>query len=183
MNKLLSLSKATKLSMLILTGAAFTTVATIDNVSESTAYFTANTSTAGDKLGTGKLQIELAEGESVGSQFVISDLVPGDYVERDVTVKNTGNVAFDYKVSVLKGTNTSPLWSDVANGLQIQINNGTMSSVNNFVQNNVVTIPAGGTSTMKVKIMLPATADNTFQNQTQDLKLTFTATSKEGAKR
>jgi len=49
----------------------------------------------------------------------VTNLVPGDTMNRTVTITNTGNAGFTYSGAISAVANTI-LWSDLTNGLQIQ---------------------------------------------------------------
>ncbi|MDQ6858846.1 MAG: hypothetical protein M3Z65_07615, partial [Chloroflexota bacterium] len=48
----------------------------------------------------------------------VGDLVPGDTMDRTITVQNTGSLAFRYTVSLAQTASTA-LWTDTSDGLQV----------------------------------------------------------------
>src|SRR5258705_3440092 len=54
---------------------------------------------------------------NAGDLVNVTNLVPGDTMNRTVTITNTGNVGFTYVGAISAVANTS-LWSDTTNGLQ-----------------------------------------------------------------
>ncbi|WP_080845810.1 TasA family protein [Cytobacillus gottheilii] len=176
------MNKTKKLSLLIFSSMTVIAFILVQSVSQSTAYFTANTANAGDQINTGNLALALGDGESVTSPFTVNNFVPGDYIERTFTVNNTGSVDFSLDVSSA-GTDQSVLWSDETKGLQITINDGPAMPISKLEKEMVGNVLASGLTTVKVKIQLPVEADNEFENKAQNFQLIFTAASIEGVKR
>jgi hypothetical protein len=116
----------------------------------------------------------------------LSNLVPGDTANRTVTITNTGNVGMTYTAAISATANTV-LWSDTTNGLRVTVKRGATSLYSGPLKNMAVaaspTIAAAGTDTLTFDFSLPTTADNTFQNLTQDFTITYTATQLSGTAR
>jgi len=161
-----------------------------------------STTTASQAVAAGSVVIALAApGATNTLNTAVTDLLPGDKVERLATLANTGtsdlnNVTLNTAAS---GT-PSALTIDVTNGLQLTIENcstpwagvagaytcgGTKTTVLAAAPiitgtAKTLTLPtaltAGNTDNLKVITALPATADNGFQNLTSTIGFTFTAT-------
>lgn len=108
-------------------------------------------------------------------------LVPGDTIDRTITVKNSGTLGFKYAVSATQ-TASSPLWTDTTYGLQLTIAafdgtvryNGPLSGLGSLPSSTV--LAPGDTELLRYTFALPAGAPNSFQGLVQDLTLVFTAT-------
>lgn len=114
----------------------------------------------------------------------ITNLVPGDTANRSVTITNTGNAGFTYSAAISATANTL-LWSDTTNGLQVTVKRGATVLYTGALKNMVVaasgTIAAAGTDTLTYDFSFPSAAGNTFQNLSQDLTITYTATQLAGS--
>jgi hypothetical protein len=110
----------------------------------------------------------------------LADLIPGDSLDRTITVKNAGGLDFKYTVSATQTTST-PLWTDTTNGLQLTVRttlgavlySGPLSGLG-FLAGPTVLTP-GSTETLTYTVAFPASAPNAFQGLNQDLTLVFTA--------
>lgn len=111
----------------------------------------------------------------------LGDVVPGDTIDRTITVKNTGTLGFRYAVSATQ-TATTLLWTDPTNGLQLTVSasggtvlyRGPVSGLGSLASATV--LAPGDTELLRYTFALPAGAPNTFQGLLQDLTLVFTAT-------
>jgi spore coat-associated protein N len=163
--------------------------------------FTSTTS-ASQAVASGNVTIALAAPGATNTLNVpVTDLLPGDKVERLATLANTGtsnlnNVTLN---TAPNGTATA-LTTDGTKGLQLTIENcstawtGTAGAYTCAPGSTVVlasgpiitgsektlTLPtaltAGATDNLKVITTLPATADNTFQHLNSTIDFAFTAT-------
>jgi len=110
----------------------------------------------------------------------LTDLVPGDSVDRTITVLNTGTLAFRYAVSASQTASTA-LWTDPTLGLQLTVRTsggavlyaGPLSGLG--VLAGPTTLAPGGTELLRYTFDFPASASNTFQGLVQDLTLVFDA--------
>jgi hypothetical protein len=172
--------------------------------------FTDSTTPMNTTVGTGALSINLAQpGGVVAIPVTTSGFVPGDSISRAVNLINDGGSALG-SVSVVSAV-TSPatvLTTDTINGLQLAIKgcsvawtqggtptaptyacSGTERSIvsgpaaTGAALVNPASLAAGGVDNLVFTITLPATADNTFQNKTASLSLTFTAAQRTGTAR
>jgi len=123
---------------------------------------------------------------NAGDLVNISNLVPGDTMNRTVTITNTGNVGFTYVGSISAVANTL-LWSDTTNGLQVTVKRGATTLYTGALKNMSIpasgTIAAGATDTLTFDFSFPSAAGNTFQTLSQDFTVTYTATQLAGAAR
>ena len=121
-----------------------------------------------------------------GDLVNVTNLVPGDTMNRTVVITNTGNVGFTYTASISAVANTL-LWSDLTNGLQVTVLRGATTLYTGALKNMTLaasgTIAAGGTDTLTYNFSFPSTAGNTFQTLSQDFTITYTATQLAGAAR
>lgn len=161
---------------------------------QSSAVFTATTTSAANQFATASLVISTDKPGTVAANtlVIVSNLVPGDTAQRAVVVTNSGGTAFTYAVASTLVAPSTLLWSDSANGLQVtayrcgctlaanQVYSGALSALSIPASG---TIAAAGSETLTFVFSLPATADNTFQNLTQGFSLTYTATQLAGTAR
>ncbi|HYL51910.1 MAG TPA: TasA family protein [Acidimicrobiia bacterium] len=121
---------------------------------------------------------------NAGDLVNVTNLVPGDTMNRTVIITNTGNVGFTYTASISAVANTL-LWSDTTNGLQVTVLRGATTLYTGALKNMTLaasgTIAAGGTDTLTYNFTFPSTAGNTFQTLSQDFTVTYTATQLAGS--
>jgi hypothetical protein len=172
--------------------------------------FTDSTTPMNTTVDTGTLSINLAQpGGVVAIPVSTTGFVPGDSMSRAVNLINDGGSALG-SVSVISSV-TSPasvLTTDTINGLQLSIKgcsvawtqggtptaptyacSGTERSIvsgpaaTSATLANPASLAAGGVDNLVFTIALPASADNTFQNKSASLSLTFTAAQRTGIAR
>jgi spore coat-associated protein N len=166
------------LSALVLIGLTVTS-------DKSGASFTATTTNPGNQFGSATLA--MSNDKSAAASLVsISNMVPGDTATRAVTISNSGTVGFTYTAAISATANTV-LWSDTTNGLQVLVKRGATTLYTGALKNMSLaaspTIAASSTDALAFTFSLPTTADNAFQNLTQDFTITYTATQLSGAAR
>ena len=170
--------------------------------------FTSTTSASTD-VSSGTVAIALgASGAGNRLSVAATGLVPGDTVQRAVTLTNAaGNQA----LAGIKLTTTAPVTSilntDPALGLQLTIDtcsvpwteagtapaytytcSGTTNSVlasravigTDLSLANLTSVAANKTDNLRVTLTLPTGADNTFQAQNSTINLSFTGTQRSG---
>ena len=149
------------------TGASFTATSTnpTNTVNAATLTMSNNKPNAGDLVN-------------------VTNLVPGDTMNRTVVITNSGNVNFTYVASVSAVANTL-LWSDLTYGLQVSVKRGVTVLYTGALKNLALaasgTIAPAGTDTLTYDFTFPATAGNTFQSLNQDFTVTYTATQLAGS--
>ena len=77
------------------------------------------------------------------------------------------------------GTAQAPTYT--CSGTETQVGSGPV--VSNMALPGAAALNAGGTDYLTFSIALPVTADNTFQNKSASLSLTFTGTQRTGSAR
>jgi hypothetical protein len=154
-------------------------------VGTSTATFTATATNPTNTFSSATLTMS-SNKPNAGDLVSVTHLVPGDTANRTVTISNTGNVGFTYTAAISATANTL-LWSDTTNGLQVTVKRGSTVLYTGALKNLALaasgTIAAGATDTLTYDFTFPTTADNTFQNLTQDFTVTYTATQLAGGTR
>jgi outer membrane biosynthesis protein TonB len=110
----------------------------------------------------------------------LTGLVPGDSIERAITVQNSGNVAFRYTISATQTASTL-LWTDTTNGLQLVVRTSGSTVLYSGPLSGLGTI-AGPTALapatselLRYTFYFPGNASNAFQGLVQDLALVFDA--------
>jgi spore coat-associated protein N len=125
-------------------------------------------------------------------------IVPGDTIQRVVTLNNTGSENFSAVTVTTAAAPTSILDTDITNGLQVQIQScttawtaaytcaGSPATVKSVVgngpiiglnrpMNNLSALTAGASDNLLVTMTLPSTAGDTFQGKTSTVTFTFNA--------
>lgn len=150
------------------------------------ASFTATTDNPGNQFVSAHLALS-NDKAAAGALVTLTKLVPGDTIARTVTLTNTGDVGFTYVFAASETTNTA-LWTDAVNGLQVTASRGVTVLYTGALKNMgtvAISTPvaSGATDTISYVFSLPTSAGNTFQQLTQDLSLTYTATQLAGTAR
>jgi hypothetical protein len=150
------------------------------------ASFTATSDNPDNQFVTAHLALS-NDKATAGALVNLTKLVPGDTIARTVTLTNSGDVGFTYVFAASQTGNTA-LWTDAVNGLQVTASRGATvlyaGALKNMGTVAVATaVASGGTDTVSYVFTLPATAGNTFQQLTQDLTITYTATQLAGTAR
>lgn len=163
--------------------------------------FTSST-TASQKVDSGTVTIALGTGAANTLNVPVTGVLPGDKIEKLVTLTNSGNS--DLNNVTLATTATAPtlLTTDPTNGLQLKIENcsaawvltaGTYTctpGATEVLANSPIITPAatpktltnltsltnGKTDNLKVTTTLPASANNDFQTLSATVGFDFTGT-------
>ncbi|MGO4235793.1 TasA family protein [Pseudarthrobacter sp. YAF2] len=167
--------------------------------------FTSTTS-ASQAVASGNVTIALAgPGATNTLNNPVTDMLPGDKVERLATLANTGTSDLNNVTLSTAATGTpTALTIDGAKGLQLSIENCTTpwaGSAGAYTCGGTKTVvlasapiitgtaktltlptalTAGNTDNLKVITSLPDTADNSFKNLNSTVDFTFTATQRTG---
>ena len=167
--------------------------------------FTSATS-ASASVSSGTVSIALGAANTAANRFSVaaSGLVPGDTVQRGVTLTNAaGNQALSSITLTTTATTSSKLDSDPTLGLQLKIDScsvpwtetgaapayayscsGTTKSVlttravigANMVLTNLTALAPNNVDNLVATMSFPTAADNTFQSQSSVVSFTFTGT-------
>ncbi|ASN52619.1 TasA family protein [Sinomonas sp. R1AF57] len=169
--------------------------------------FTSTTS-ADTSVSSGSVTIALgAAGADNRLSVAATGIVPGDTIQRAVTLSNAGDQNLARVALTTTATTSSKLDTDPANGLQIAIDNcsapwtesgtapaytytcsGSTTSVlatravlgSDVALANLASLTKSGTDHLRVTLSLPTAADNSFQGLTSKLNLLFTGTQRSG---
>lgn len=163
-----------------------------------------DTTSASTSVSSGKVDIGLTQHATLGTTVAAADLVPGDTVQRAVTL--TRSVDTEKFGSVLLTTSagtSNVLSSDATKGLQLTVDEcsvawtkvGTTNQLScSGTTTNVVASRAvigtnldlaaattslnatGAASNLRLQLVLPTAADNTFQGLSNVITFTFDAT-------
>ena len=172
--------------------------------------FTDSTTPVGTTVQTGTVDINLAQPTGAFAiPVTTTNFVPGDSLTRAVNLTNNGSSALS-SITLSSGVTTpSVLTTDVTNGLQLAIKectvpytqggtataatytcSGTERSVfsgpvmqTNLALSGLASMNPGGADSLVFSVSLPTSADNSFQNQTAALSLTFTGVQRSGTAR
>jgi hypothetical protein len=168
--------------------------------------FTDSTTPVDTAIDSGIVSINLSPAENEASApFVSGGWVPGDTIEEVLDLVNDGNSALSSVVLRLRATESSPLDSDVENGLQLVLDSCDESwvvagagyscpdgEVHTFYTGPVVmeeplvgarSLTPGGVDHLRARVALPDTADNDFKNASSELEFVFTGVQRDGADR
>ncbi|MDF2651506.1 MAG: hypothetical protein K0Q73_7311 [Paenibacillus sp.] len=157
----------------------------IGQVGTTTALFTDSVANSNNIMATARLSVATSPATAL---INVSNLVPGDTITRTIDVQNTGTVSFTYKITNSSSTNTL-LWTNKTNGLQLDIKQGAATYYTGPISDlNVNIAPdlnltASSTHTLTFTISFPVLADNTFQQLSETIAFTFSATQLPGAAR
>jgi hypothetical protein len=169
--------------------------------------FTSTTS-ASESVSSGTVVIGLgASGANNRLSVAATGIVPGDTIQRAVTLSNSGTQNLASATLTTTATTTSKLDTDAVNGLQVAIDDcsvawteagtapaytytcsGTTTSVlasravigSNVSLANLASVTASGTDHLRVTVSLPSGADNSFQGLSSTVNFSFTGTQRSG---
>jgi hypothetical protein len=169
--------------------------------------FTDSSTPIATTISSGTLSIDVAQ-QGATVPVTTADFVPGDVMTRAVNLINDGSSALGSVTLQTTVSASSVLTTDTVNGLQLAVKScsvpwteggtptaptytcaGTERVMNagpvlaNMTLNTPLALTPGGTDYLTFAISLPAAADNTFQNKTAALNLTFTGTQRTGTAR
>ncbi len=166
-------SRRTILTTLFAVTAAVA-IAIVASIAVSGGTFALWSNTQNVSAGTvssGTITLTVNSGSTVAlSGTTWSTLLPGDSVQQQVTLKNTGNVS-----ATVSGTTTGlfgPLLVHTAKGACAGTLSGTSSTVS---PTTIGTFAAGETATACIQVSLPLTAANAAQGTSQSFTLTYSA--------
>lgn len=167
-----------------------------------------STTSASTAVDSGTVAIALGSPGTAANRLTVgaSGLVPGDTIQRAVTLSNTGTQNLGSLTLSSAATTTSKLDTDPAMGLQVRIDScstpwtetgaapaytytcgGTTGTVltdrpviaTNTALNAPAALTAGSTSHLRVTLTLPTAADNTLQGQSSVIRFTLTGTQRD----
>lgn len=150
---------------------------------KTSANFTATSANPGNTFGSAT--ISMSNDKPNANDLVnVTNLVPGDTMNRTVTITNTGNAGFTYTGAISATANTA-LWTDLTNGLQVTVKRGATVLYSGALKNMALaasgTIAAGATDTLTYDFAFPNSGTNAMQGLTQDFTITYTATQLAGS--
>ncbi|NMR28155.1 TasA family protein [Crystallibacter degradans] len=158
-----------------------------------------DTTAADQKVAAGTVDIALGAGSGKGFDVMATDVLPGDAIERVVTLKNNGTSSLDSIYLTTSVAASSPLTADTVNGLQVSIErcstawSGTSApyTCGGTVETvlaaspvimvggelaNVQSLTPGQEDNLKVSAVLPEDAGNEFQGAASTVTFSFNAT-------
>lgn len=163
-----------------------------------------DTTSASTSVASGKVDIGLTQHATLGTTVAAADLVPGDTVHRAVTLTRSVDTEKFGSVLLTTSAGTSNVLStDATKGLQLSVDecsvawtkvgttnqlscSGTTTNVVasravigtnlDLAQATTSLNAAGAASNLRLQLVLPATADNTFQGLSNVITFTFDAT-------
>lgn len=165
--------------------------------------FTSTTS-ATEAVSSGNVTIALgATGAANRLSVAATNVVPGDTVQRGVTLSNTGDTALSAVTLTTTAPTSSVLDTDTTNGLQAKIEKcsnawvetgsspaytynctGTKTTVlalqpvvgANLALTGLSSLTVGASDNLVVTVSLPSAADNSFQGKSSVINFAFTGT-------
>lgn len=157
-----------------------------------------DSTTAEQTVTAGTVDIDLLDPAALN--LAVTGLLPGDSVEKLVTLKNTGNSGLNNVTLTTSTVSPSLLTTNTTLGLQLKIEScstawtgtaapytctGSQSVLPTTAiigdglakaLTNLTSLTAGNSDFLKVTTTLPTTADNTFQGLTSTIDFAFTGT-------
>ena len=169
--------------------------------------FTDSSTPVATTISSGTLSINVTQ-QGATVPVTTTNFVPGDVMTRAINLVNDGSSALGSIMLKTTAAASSVLTTDATNGLQLAVKacsvawtqGGTASAptytcagteravvsgavLNNMTLDAPASLNPGGTDYLTFAISLPTSADNTFQNKTAALSLTFTGTQRTGTVR
>ena len=164
-------------------------------------FTTSTSASAAVKAGIVKFDVGAA-GASNRLSVAANGAVPGDTIQRAVTLSNSGDQSLTSITLTTVASPSSKLDTDAGNGLQMKIDScpvawteagtapsftytcsGTTTAVlasrgvtgNAMPLSGLTSVTAGQTDFLRVLLTVPSTADNTFQGLTSTMSFSFDA--------
>lgn len=162
-----------------------------------------DTTAADQSVASGKVDIGLTQHASAGTTVAATNLVPGDTVQRAVTLTRSADTEkFGSVLLTTTAGTTTVLTSDATKGLQLQVDQCSVA----WVKEPNGSLSCGGTTTsvlasravigsalpltsatnelnsnaaasnLRLMLSLPVAADNAFQDKSTSINFTFDAT-------
>ena len=201
------IAKRSGVSRKVLLSAVLVTVAATVAGVGAFATFT-DTASVSQANTSGTVTLNPISASGAGNRLSIgaTNIAPGDTIERAANIKDTGNIDLNDVKLTTTASPTSLLDTDGTNGLQMLIEkcsvawteagagppytytcSGTTSTA--LASTPVIgasrtlsnlTLTAGSDNFLRVKLTLPSTAGNTFQNKASTISYSFTGTQRNG---
>ncbi|MFA5523529.1 MAG: TasA family protein [Tissierellales bacterium] len=137
------------------------------------AWFTSQATSTDNVFETGTLII--GENEEIEHILTVENIYPSWESEvKEIEVKNTGSLEFKYRMSVeaLIGN----LLYDGTTPLQVKVDNGEFTDINDLGYVELGTIKPSETGTFEIQFRLPQEADNEYQDAQASITFVFDAT-------
>lgn len=139
------------------------------------AWFTSTATSDRNVFQTGTLTINGPGRNQVVENVVdITNIYPGWEGHSTINVRNTGSLAFKYKVSVQSRENS--LLYNGLHKLQVKVNDSEFMPINEFNDIPLGIIANGGEKEITFEFNLPTTAGNEYQNLMDRFDFVFEAT-------
>lgn len=163
-----------------------------------------DTTSASTSVSSGAVDIGLTQHSSLGTTVAATNLVPGDTIQRAVTLSRVGATEkFGSVLLSTSATGATVLSTDATQGLQLSVDAcsvaWTQVGTTNQLSCSGTTTPVlasravigtnldlaaattslnavGATANLRLQLVLPGTADNTFQGKSTSVTFTFDAT-------
>ncbi|WP_052659344.1 hypothetical protein [Bacillus alveayuensis] len=158
-------------------------------ISDVNSSFTDQVSNEGNTLSSASVDIETVPA-SPNILMQVSNMLPGDSVSANVTVKNTGTVPIVYRVYANSSPGNTPLWTydDPTKTLQLRltdIETGAVLYSGPLSGLTTADLPLteNKSQTLQFQVTLPITANEAFQNSSENVTFEFIATQLKGGAR
>lgn len=115
-----------------------------------------------------------------GTLFDISNMKPGDWAPRTITVINSGDKDFDYQMA-LKNTGENKLFNELLMEIKagdMELYNGKLAEFTSLPARKLISTHD---ENLDITIRFPEHLGNDFQGQTSSFAFTFTAEGNDGA--
>lgn len=139
----------------------------------SFAWFTSQATSTNNEFKAGTLTID-SPGTITADLAEINNIYPSWNKSKTVTVHNSGSLDFKYRISVqpLEGN----ILYDGETPLQVKINDGSWTNINELGYVELGTIAAGQDGQFDIAFQLPSEADNEYQGASATFTFVFDAT-------
>lgn len=143
----------------------------------SYAWFTSQATSTGNVFETGTLEIGGDDGvvQQLTSEMSVDNIYPSwTSGVKTINVENTGSLEFKYRMSV--EALAENLLYDGATPLQVSVNGGAFTDIDELGYVELGNIAANSTGTFTIEFMLPQEANNDYQGATAAFAFVFDAT-------
>jgi len=142
----------------------------------SYSAWTSQVKIAGNTFETGTIEISVTPANAA---FAMHNMAPGVWNEKDITVKNSGTLDYEYSIYaelIDEGEDSSKLfnaiWVEIYDDVDSVIDENWLSQIHT----NLRYLESNDSETLKIRMKLDDDADNSYQDLTANFSMVFDAT-------